>query len=44
MVNTLCEAAGVEHVRFFFDGQTVEALAGTLYWGGEFLRSPGLIH
>ncbi|MGN0746756.1 MAG: GerMN domain-containing protein [Aristaeellaceae bacterium] len=44
MVNTLCEAAGVERARFFFDGQTVEALAGTLYWGGEFLRSPGLIH
>lgn len=44
MVNTLCEAAGVERARFFFDGQTVETLAGTLYWGGEFLRSPGLIH
>ncbi|MGN1021070.1 MAG: GerMN domain-containing protein, partial [Aristaeellaceae bacterium] len=32
MVNTLCEAAGVERARFFFDGQTVETLAGTLYW------------
>ncbi|MGN0780042.1 MAG: GerMN domain-containing protein [Aristaeellaceae bacterium] len=44
MVNTLCQATGVARVRFFFDGQSVETLAGMLYWSGEFLRSPGLIH
>lgn len=40
LVNTLCESMGVEQVRFFFNGQIRETLAGDLYWGGEFLRSP----
>lgn len=42
LVNTLCESMGVARVRFFFNGQVRETLAGELYWGGEFLRSPGV--
>lgn len=44
IVNTLCQATGLERVRFFFGGEPVETLAGSLYWRGEFLHSPGLIH
>lgn len=43
MVNTLCRALGIKRVRFFFDGEMAETLAGMLYWGGEFLLNPGLI-
>ncbi len=42
LVNTLCESMGVARVRFFFNGQVRETLAGDLYWGGEFLRSPAV--
>ena len=42
LVNTLCESMGVARVRFFFNGRVRETLAGELYWGGEFLRSPGV--
>lgn len=43
LVNTLCQATGLERVRFYFDGAMADTLAGKLCWGGEFLRSPGLI-
>jgi len=43
MVNTLGQAAGATRVRFFFDGQMLEELGGTLYWAGEFLVNPSLI-
>lgn len=43
MVNTLGDALGVKRVRFFFGGEVLEELGGTLYWGGEFLVNPGLI-
>lgn len=43
MVNTLGQAAGAARVRFFFDGQMLEELGGTLYWAGEFLVNPSLI-
>ena len=43
IVNTLGEALGAARVRFFFDGQVVEELGGTLYWAGEFLVNPSLI-
>lgn len=43
LVNTLGEAMGAQRVRFFFDGQMLEELGGTLYWGGEFLVNPSLI-
>lgn len=42
LVNTLCESMGVARVRFYFNGQVRETLAGDLYWGGEFLRSPAV--
>lgn len=42
MVNTLCSAMGVKRVRFFFGGEVLSTLGGTLYWGGEFLHNPGL--
>ena len=43
LVNTLGEAMGAQRVRFFFDGEMLEELGGTLYWGGEFLVNPGMI-
>ena len=43
IVNTLCHEKGVRRVVFFFDGQSVDKLSGTLSWGGEFLYSPALI-
>ena len=42
MVNTLCQAKGLRRVVFFFGGEMVETLGGDLYWGGEFLLSPGM--
>lgn len=44
VVNTLCEAKGLRRARFFFDGQAVETLGGTLYWGGEFLLNPAMVN
>lgn len=43
LVNTLCQSIGATRMRFFFDGQVIEELGGTLYWGGEFLMNPSLI-
>lgn len=43
LVNTLCDAAGVQRVRFYFEGDTAGSFSGKIYWGGEFLRNPGLI-
>lgn len=43
MVNTLGQAMNASRVRFFFGSEMVETLAGSLYWGGEFLLNPGLI-
>jgi len=43
MVNTLGEAIGATRVRFFFNGEMLEELGGTLYWAGEFLVNPSLI-
>ncbi|MBQ7844575.1 MAG: GerMN domain-containing protein [Clostridia bacterium] len=43
LVNTLGESMGAQRVRFFFDGEMLEELGGTLYWGGEFLVNPGMI-
>ena len=42
IVNTLCKNTGVKRVRFFFEGEQVETVAGTIYWGGEFLYNIGL--
>ena len=42
LVSALCELMSVRRVRFFFGGDTVEALSGPIFWGGEFLYSPGL--
>jgi len=42
MVNTLCANSGLKRVCFFFEGEQVEWIAGTLYWAGEFLWNPGL--
>ncbi len=43
IVNTLTEVSGIRRVRFYVDGQVQDALAGTLFMGGEFLRHSGLI-
>ena len=43
MVNTLCMGNGYKRVCFFFEGEQVEQIAGSLYWGGEFTVNPGLI-
>ncbi|MBQ8654148.1 MAG: GerMN domain-containing protein [Clostridia bacterium] len=43
LVNTLCDAAQVDRVRFYFEGDMPGSLSGDIYWGGEFLRNPGLI-
>lgn len=42
MVNTLCKNTGVKKVRFFFEGEQVEKVAGTIYWAGEFMYNIGL--
>ena len=42
MVNTLCRNTGMKRVRFFFEGEQVETVAGGIYWAGEFLYNIGL--
>ena len=42
MVNTLCRNTGLRRMCFFFEGEQVEQIAGTLYWAGEFLYNPAL--
>ena len=42
MVNTLCRNTGMKRVRFFFEGEQVEYVAGTIYWAGEFMYNIGL--
>ena len=42
IVNTLCLNSGMKRVCFFFEGTQAETLAGSLYWGGEFLYNPGM--
>ncbi len=42
MVNTLCRNTGMKRVRFFFEGEQVEYIAGTIYWAGEFMYNIGL--
>jgi Sporulation and spore germination. len=42
MVNTLCKNTGMRRVRFYFEGEPEEYIAGTIYWAGEFLYNMGL--
>ena len=42
MVNTLCLNSGARRVCFFFEGDQVEYIAGTIYWAGVFDYNPGL--
>ena len=42
MVNTLCRNTGMKRVCFFFEGEQVEYIAGTIYWAGEFMYNIGL--
>ena len=42
IVNTLCEMTDTRRVVFFFEGEQVERIAGTVYWAGSFLYNPGL--
>ena len=42
MVNTLCKNTGMKRVRFFFEGEQVEYVAGVIYWAGEFMYNIGL--
>ena len=42
MVNTLCTNNGVKRVRFYFEGEQVETIAGEIYWGGDFYYNPVL--
>ena len=42
MVNTLCENTGAREVYFFFEGEQVEYIAGTIYWAGSFRMNTGL--
>lgn len=43
LVNTLCELLQVRRVRFYFGGQAVDSLGGSVCWSGEFLPRSGLI-
>ena len=43
MVNTLCRNSGMKRVRFYFEGEQVESVAGAVYWAGEFLYNVGLV-
>ena len=42
IVNTLCKNSGMKRVRFFFEGEQAEYVAGTIYWAGEFMYNIGL--
>ena len=42
MVNTLCLNTGGKKVCFFFEGEQVETIAGTIYWAGSFDFNTGL--
>lgn len=42
MVNTICRNNDVRKVCFFFEGEQVEEIAGTICWAGEFLYNPDL--
>ncbi len=42
IVNTLCLNSGFSRVCFFFEGEQVETIAGSVYWAGEFIYNPGL--
>ena len=42
MVNTLCAGTGAKKVCFFFEGEQVERIAGTIYWAGTFDYNTGL--
>ena len=42
MVNTLCKNTGMKRIRFYFEGEQVEYVAGALYWAGEFMYNIGL--
>lgn len=42
LISALCELMGTPRIRLFFGGDTVEALNGPIFWGGEFLYSPHL--
>lgn len=43
MVVTLCQAQALRKVRFFFAGDMLESLGGSLYWAGEFLYNDALV-
>ena len=42
IVNSLCLNSGMKRVCFFFEGKQAETIAGSLYWGGEFMYNPGM--
>ena len=42
MVNTLCKNTGMKRIRFFFEGEQTEYVAGIVYWAGEFMYNIGL--
>ena len=42
LVNSLCDAMGTTRVRFFWNGEQKETLAGTVWWDGEFLVNHAL--
>lgn len=42
LVSALCELMGTPRIRFFFGGDAAASLNGPVFWGGEFLYSPGL--
>lgn len=43
MVTTLCGARGMHRVRFFFAGDMLETLGGSIYWAGDFLYNRTLV-
>ncbi|MBQ6382546.1 MAG: GerMN domain-containing protein [Clostridia bacterium] len=42
MVNTLCTGTGSRRICFFFEGEQVEQIAGSIYWAGTFMNNPGM--
>lgn len=43
IVNTMCSALRLNRVRFFFGGESIDSLGGSILFSGEFLYNPGLI-
>ena len=43
IVNTMCELPGIKSVRFYFDGERVDYLAGAICLRGPLMSNVGIV-